>query len=37
VTLANIPSGQEPQRSTSGTSPDNGQGSIAGTSGHLWD
>jgi hypothetical protein len=37
VTLANIPSGQEPQRSTPGPSPDGGQGSIAGTSGHLWD
>jgi hypothetical protein len=35
VTLANIPSGEGPQRPTPATSPDGGQGSVAGTSGHL--
>ena len=34
VTLANLPSGQGPQRSTL-RPPDGGQGSVTGTSGHL--
>jgi hypothetical protein len=35
VTVANIPSGRGPERSTVGTSPDGDQGSVTGTSGHL--
>jgi len=34
VTLANIPSGQGPQRSTLGRPPDGGQGSVTGIGGH---
>jgi hypothetical protein len=35
VTVANLPSGRGPQRSTLGRPPDGGQGSVTGTSGHF--
>lgn len=37
VTLANIPSGRGPQQDALGASPDGGQGSVTGASGHLRD
>jgi hypothetical protein len=35
VTVANIPSGRGPQRSTPGTAPGGGQGSVTGIGGHF--